>query len=57
MSNYVKWFCEEFLGMGYESKDLLSIWMTMKKDNSNTKINSVSCNITKNQQQLTIFDI
>lgn len=57
MSEYVKWFCEELLGIGYESKDLLSIWMTMKKDISNTQISSVVYNVTKDHQQLTIFDV
>lgn len=57
MSDYIKWFCEDFLEMRYDSKQLLSIWMTMKKDMSNTKMNFVSCNIVKYQQQLTIFDI
>lgn len=57
MSDYIKWFCEEFLEMRYDSKQLLSIWMTMKKDITNKQINFISCNIEKNQQQLTIFDI
>lgn len=57
MSDYVRWFCEEFLGEGYDNKDLLSIWMTMKKNNANSELNYQSFKITQNQQQLTIFDI
>lgn len=57
MSDYVRWFCEEFLGEGYDNKNLLSIWMTMKKNNANSELNYQSFKITQNQQQLTIFDI
>lgn len=56
MSNYIKWFCE-FLGMRYDSKDLLSIWITMKKDISKDRTTYVQYSMKKDQQQLTIFDI
>lgn len=57
MVNYVRWFCEEFLGKDYDNKTLLSIWMTMKKNSSTSELNYKSFKITQNQQQLTIFDI
>lgn len=55
MVPYIKWFCEEFIGMGYESKDLLSIWITThtkKYQNNNFKISYK----LKQQKQMTIFD-
>ncbi|MCD8845203.1 HdeA family protein [Staphylococcus gallinarum] len=57
MKDYVKWFCEDFLKMDFDNKELLSYWLTMKKDIANVQIGSISYNIKREEQQLTIFDI
>lgn len=57
MNNYVKWFCESFMNIEYESKPLLSFWLVQhSQTNKILKAKHVNINIQRDEQ-MTIFDI
>lgn len=57
MANYVKWFCESFMNIEYESKPLLSFWLVQhSQTNKILEAENVKINIQRNEQ-MTIFDI
>lgn len=55
MKDYIKWFFEEFLKEDFNSKELLSIWMTKHKIGYENTISNITINF-KQPEQMTIFD-